>query len=157
MTLTEFLAELRLTARIYPFGFSLQHYLEATECGGALLRRHYVLHCFTGLTRALDPVEAVYFRRSYVEKTLPERRMAHPRDVGAQLGLSARLVDRIIASSAQSIGCDDRLRAKLWRVCGVNFSHVLAAAAKWRPPTTAFTGEQVCPRPFASKQLQLPL
>lgn len=151
LTLAEFLAELSATAKIYPFGFSIQHYREETDCGGQLLRRHYVLHCLTGITRPLDPVEAVHFRHMHVDKDLPMRRVAHPRDAGVCIGLPAELVDRIIASATQAWGGEDRLRALLLRACNVGFDQALAASAKWRvtipqePP-----GEITCQR-------QLPL
>lgn len=145
LTLSKFLAELVLTAKVYPFGFSLQHYREVTECDTHLLRRKYVLCCFTGLTRALDPIEAVHFRKTYVDKTLPERRIVHPLDAARCIGLPAALADRIIASATQSLGGETRLRSRLLRACGVNFSHALEAANRWRPATTDFIGAQPCP------------
>lgn len=133
-SLNDFLAALADTAVVYRFGYVARYEKFPETQDYYPLTRKLVLTCFTGITRALDPVEAVYVKRSLHDKSLPARRIIHPRDVCLYLPISGELVDVIVAAAARAVNYDATVRRQLIRVTGVTAKDAMKAFSVWFPP-----------------------
>lgn len=152
-TLDKFLEELRATAAVYKFGFrtGYRRWRDSRDCYP--LTTYAILACFPGVTRALDPVEAVYVRMALVDKTVLSRRIVTPYDVMQHLPLSYDLIMAVVSAACASMRYDAGLRRELFLATGVKPSQWAKAVFCLPPPVLQSQEDEVCPHP---SQLKLP-